>query len=154
MIYLDFWIIGLLLTWRDYWDQITMVETSKIQKSKNPPIHKHFHRDTTLFFFTSRIVRTKPLDFWIFGFLYIFFYYSSINLLSNDVFTRSEVGTGWKKIWFHFGLRDEGSTWPTAIPIETNMRQGENEKRKPVFQSKYIGMQKTYTRIIFQLVFS
>ncbi len=41
-------------------------------------------------------------------------------------------------------------------PIETNMRQGKKirYKRKPVFQSKYIGMQKTYTRIIFQLVFS
>ena len=36
---------------------------------------------------------------------YIFFYESSMNLLSNDVFTRSEVGTGWKN-WFHFGFRD------------------------------------------------
>ena len=43
---------------------------------------------------------------------FIFFYESSMNLLSNDVFTRSEVGTGWKK-WFRFGLRDEGS-WTTA----------------------------------------
>jgi len=32
------------------------------------------------------------------------FYDSSMNLLSNDVFTRSEVGTGWK-YWFHFGLK-------------------------------------------------
>ena len=49
------------------------IQSSKIQKSKNPPIHKHFHRDTTLFFFISRILRTKPLDFWIFGFLILMF---------------------------------------------------------------------------------
>ena len=44
----------------------------KIQKSKNPPTHKHFHLDLFFYFYFSRRVTTKPLDFWIFGF-YMFY---------------------------------------------------------------------------------
>ena len=35
----------------------------------------------------------------------------------------------------------------STIPIETNMRQGEKDKRKPVFQSKYIGMRELFTMV-------
>ena len=94
------------------WHTLRSLNRSKlyIQSTKNPKIQKStdsqaFSQDFNFFFFQFSKSNDQTigfLDFWIF--IYIFFYDSSINLLSNDVFTRSEVGTGWK-YWFHFGLK-------------------------------------------------
>ena len=97
---------GLKYPWKLSNHSKVFVESSKIQKSRNPLDSQAFSQDFNFFFFQfskSNDLTIGFLDFWIY--IYIFFYYSSMILLSNDVFTRSEVGTGWK-YWFHFGLRD------------------------------------------------
>jgi len=101
-----------------------LVESSKSQKARNPLDSQAFSQDFNFFF--SQISKSNDQTNWLSGFLafliYIFFYYSSINLLSNDVFTRSEEGTGWK-YWSHFGLRDQGFVtnrgrdWSVATPV-------------------------------------